>query len=153
MDSLPFNWIHFEGRNAVEEAKMIDHIQQIVRGTAASRTPAGDATGRPSRLSRRAQSYAVNRRYPDGVRSGVTSPSASRKRILEMVTSGKSGRSRSRTAPIDIPARAGLSGAVTLSCPGRCRRHLWARSRRPGGTCRSAPRRRWPAPRNRRVPG
>ena len=61
----------------------------------------------------RAQSYAVNLRYPDAARCGVTSPSASRKRILEMVTSGKSGRSRSRTAPIDIPASAGLSGAVT----------------------------------------
>jgi hypothetical protein len=32
----------------------------------------------------------VNRRYPDAVRSGVTSPSASRNRIFEIVTSGKS---------------------------------------------------------------
>ncbi len=25
-NDLPFNWIHFEGRNTVEAAKMIDHI-------------------------------------------------------------------------------------------------------------------------------
>src|SRR4051812_22225481 len=30
-----------------------------------------------------------------------------------MVTSGKSGRSESSTAPIDIPVSAGVSGAVT----------------------------------------
>src|ERR1700753_2278845 len=63
----------------------------------------------------RAQSYAVNLRYPDAARCGVTSPSASKNRILEMVTSGKSGLSSSRTAPIDIPARAGLSGALKLA--------------------------------------
>ena len=40
---------------------------------------------------------------------------------LEIVTSGKSGRSRSRTAPIDIPASAGVSGR-SLSFPGRPRR-------------------------------
>jgi hypothetical protein len=61
----------------------------------------------------RVQSYAVNLRYPDAARCGVTSPSASKKRILEIVTSGKSGLSRSKTAPIDIPASAGLSGAPT----------------------------------------
>src|SRR6202008_5013426 len=85
----------------------------------------------------RAQSYAVNLRYPDAASRGVTSPSASKKRILEIVTSGKSGLNRSRTAPIDIPASAGLSGALT-TLRILHRRHLaWARSKTPSGTCRS----------------
>src|SRR5690349_10925378 len=45
-------------------------------------------------------SACVNLRYPDGVRSGSTSPCSSRNRIFEIVTSGKSGRSSARTAPM-----------------------------------------------------
>src|ERR1019366_1133693 len=48
----------------------------------------------------RVRSSGENVRYPDSVRWGVRSPSASRKRILEMLTSGKSGASVARTAPI-----------------------------------------------------
>lgn len=28
-EEIPFNWIHFEGRNAAEEAKMIDYINTM----------------------------------------------------------------------------------------------------------------------------
>src|SRR6478609_3930419 len=45
-------------------------------------------------------SSVENLRYPDGVRSGLTRPLSSRKRILGIVTPGKSGRSRSRTSPM-----------------------------------------------------
>src|ERR1035437_3947637 len=47
-------------------------------------------------------------RYPDSVRWGVRSPSASRKRILEMLMSGKSGASVARTAPIVNGRRAAV---------------------------------------------
>jgi len=73
--------------------------------------------------------------------------------FLEIVTSGKSGRSRSRTAPIDIPASAGVSGAVTSFRALRCRHRPWDRSRTPGEIFRSEPRRRLPGQRNRRAPG
>src|SRR5688500_3094160 len=49
-------------------------------------------------------SAAVNLRYPDAVRAGVTSPSASRKRILEIVTSANSVcRSRSTSPMLWLP--------------------------------------------------
>src|SRR5664280_540753 len=48
----------------------------------------------------RVRSSGENVRYPDSVRSGERSPSDSRKRILEMLMSGKSGASVARTAPI-----------------------------------------------------
>src|SRR5262249_21245040 len=58
-------------------------------------------------------SAAENLRYPDAVRCGWIKPSDSRNRILEIVTSGKSGRSAWSTAPIDRVApidRAGPPG-------------------------------------------
>ncbi len=45
-------------------------------------------------------SCGLNLRYPEGVRCGSMSPSDSRKRILEMVTSGNSSRSVLSTVPI-----------------------------------------------------
>ncbi len=41
----------------------------------------------------RAMSGAANRRYPERDRAGSISPSASRKRIFEVLMSGNSGRS------------------------------------------------------------
>src|ERR1035437_8848485 len=59
-------------------------------------------------------------RYPDSVRWGVRSPSASRNRILEMLMSGKSGASVARTAPIvnGPEAAAGLTRGGLLGGTG-----------------------------------
>src|SRR4051794_33638538 len=57
-------------------------------------------------------SAELNWRYPDAARAGLTSPSASRNRILEIVTSGNSSRSWSSTAPMLKPVRAGRPAAV-----------------------------------------
>src|SRR4029450_1463015 len=48
----------------------------------------------------RSTSRRSNWRYPDGLRSGRIRPSASRKRIFEMVTSGNSARSWASTSPM-----------------------------------------------------
>lgn len=52
-------------------------------------------------------SPALNLRYPEGVRVGSTSPSASRKRIFEIVTSGNSSRSVVSTVPMLTSRPAG----------------------------------------------
>src|SRR4051794_302982 len=59
-------------------------------------------------------SAALNLRYPDAVLAGVTSPSASRKRILEMVTSANSARRSCSTSPMLLPptVRSGLTTGV-----------------------------------------
>src|SRR6185369_6978009 len=50
-------------------------------------------------------------RYPDGARIGSISPSASRKRNFEMVTSGNSGRSSPSTSPmLSTPSPRGEVG-------------------------------------------
>src|SRR3954468_23872324 len=48
----------------------------------------------------RSTSAWLNLRYPDAVRAGSTRPSVSQSRILEMLTSGKSGVSRASTSPM-----------------------------------------------------
>jgi hypothetical protein len=45
-------------------------------------------------------------RYPDGERSGFTSPWLSKNRIFEMVTSGNSSLSRLNTSPMERYVRA-----------------------------------------------
>src|SRR5262245_48823035 len=54
----------------------------------------------PSTYRSRSTSRRPNWRYPDAVRAGRTRPSASRKRIFEMVTSGNSVRSSASTSPM-----------------------------------------------------
>src|SRR3954470_15294962 len=49
----------------------------------------------------RSTSESENLRYPDEVRSGSIRPWLSRKRILEIVTSGNSSSSSPSTSPID----------------------------------------------------
>ena len=120
--------------------------------SAADSGPAASAGRAPSRST----SPALNLRYPEGVRCGSTSPSASRKRILEMVTSGNSSRSWSSTAPmLSQPRRPrrrcrrrhrpSVFAAWTFPVPrtesGAGQSPAGSR-RRPAGTCRSAPRRR-----------
>src|SRR3954465_10159715 len=65
----------------------------------------------------RSTSSCRNLRYPDGVRSGSTRPCSSRKRILEIVTSGNSVRSVDSTSPM-------LIGEVRPACRRSSRR--WA---------------------------
>src|SRR5262245_61281193 len=74
----------------------------------------------------RATSPALYLRYPDGARCGCTSPSASRKRSLEIVVSGKSARSRASTSPMLSKLSAARAGsrradaeAVTGALPSR----------------------------------
>ncbi len=59
----------------------------------------------------RSTSAGVNCRYPDRVRVGVTSPSASRKRTLETVTSGNSSARLSTTAPT-VRGRPAVGGVT-----------------------------------------
>ena len=82
-------------------------------------------------------SAEVNFRYPDGVRCGSIRPSASRNRILEIVTSENSGRSLASTSPMLRYALAGIVEDRWLA--------VWLmrhprRSGTAGDTCRSAPR-------------
>src|SRR5271169_1424504 len=62
----------------------------------------------------RSMSAAENRRYPERDRAGSISPSASRKRILEVLISGNSGRSWASTSPMPNWPRADCS---LMMCP------------------------------------
>src|SRR5208282_5810935 len=62
----------------------------------------------------RSMSAAENRRYPERDRAGSISPSASRKRILDVLMSGNSGRSWASTSPMPNWPRADCS---LMMCP------------------------------------
>src|SRR5262245_3913838 len=76
---------------------------------------------------RRSTSGCANLRYPDGLRSGSISPSASRKRILEMVMSGNSPERSPSTSPIVMYARAAeaLIRAPLPVAPPAPSQHSW----------------------------
>ena len=57
----------------------------------------------------RSMSAAENRRYPERDLAGSISPSASRKRILDVLMSGNSGRSWASTSPMPNWPRADCS--------------------------------------------
>ena len=62
----------------------------------------------------RSTSAAQNLRYPDRDLAGSISPSASRKRILDVLISGNSGRSCASTSP--MPKEPRPDGSVVMLC-------------------------------------
>ena len=64
----------------------------------------------------RSMSAAENRRYPERDRAGSISPSASRKRILDVLMSGNSGRSWASTSPMPNWPRADCSLMLGHPC-------------------------------------
>ena len=83
----------------------------------------------------RSMSAAENWRYPERDLAGSISPSASRKRILDVLMSGNSGRSWASTSPMPNWPRADSGSVMMCLCFARLRP---ARSlmRSPGRPCR-----------------